>query len=236
MTKIIYKSDNNTDNIQECFLPCIPNENEWWRDMLPFKFHSKSLKEWFAKVTLNPQWKPISPGTLKICPGISDLFRQSFVWKMPCDLLLKTYKDGTFQWQTPPCDILRLESHGSEQYTTPKGQTIYKDKFNIKFGTPFWIHSTKPLKMITSPAVYHNIKVDYDVMPGIINLTKNINTQLNLNLMFRKHDTIYEFKKGQVMAYFTVMSDSLPNIIYKPQDESFNKLKLKFVGFYKDEL
>jgi len=235
MTKIIYTSQHNVDNIDEVFNPCNAVKNDWWQNLSPFITNSKSLKEWFAVVTKNKHWSPSDPNTIKTCPGLADLFKSSFIWKMPCDLLLKISDDGN-AWQTPQTDLLKLDSHSDFQYTNRLGQTIYKQKINIKFETPFLIHADRVLKYIPSAAAYHNSDIDYDVMPGVVTLSNNVSSPLNLNLMFDRKENIYEFKKGQPIAYFTFMSDKLPKLVYNPDSKCFTKNRTKFFGYYKYEI
>ena len=79
---------------QEVIQPAIQGP-KWFEGLCPFVDKKKRAFD------LHP--KPIVR-TARSCPGMLELFKNSFLVTFPCDLILETHTTGKYSWQKPHQD------------------------------------------------------------------------------------------------------------------------------------
>jgi len=216
--------------------------SKWWSGLPLFRFGASNLKEWFDIATTQSDKNcEGAPQTMRSCPGVGDLFKQSYVVKAPVDMLIKIINydpndPNAYGWliSTPTMAIshdphITAESHPPWQYMSAN-DTIYKDKVNIKLATYIWFSSKKRVQCAYFPPVYHVDNVEYDVMPGIITISDKMYVPFNINLMFPKEDKIYFIKAGQPIAYMTFLNTDKP--VFKKTDKQPGLFRKYFMNSY----
>ena len=65
---------------------------KWFDSLCPFVDKKKRAIDLYPKPILK---------TARSCPGMLELFKNSFLVTFPCDLILETTKTGKYSWQKP---------------------------------------------------------------------------------------------------------------------------------------
>ena len=87
--KISIPDDTPNVDISTFLAPCTAKSSSWWSSIKPLDYGARTMKEWFFNALQNdPQWQSSSPNTIRVCPGIGDLFKRSYLVKWPCDTLV----------------------------------------------------------------------------------------------------------------------------------------------------
>ena len=169
---------------------------KWFAGLCPFVGKKKRA------IDLHP--KPISK-TAHSCPGMLELFKNSFLVTFPCDLILETTKTGEYSWQKPSqTQVLDILHHPQEQieFNPPLSSFIM-----IKFCLPF-MYQAPNNKVSLVESTYWKIQ-PYRIAPGVLNFMNNRDPMpLNIITFFEKKDKVYEFKKGDPMALFYTLHKS----------------------------
>lgn len=209
-------SSNSNIDISTFIAPCTNKSSAWWDSLSVFDHQAKTLKDWLATVTKrNPDWMNSSPYTMRVCPGVGDLFKRSYLVKWPCDALFNVVnKDGKYLYNYKTSDgsvpsLINFDYHHEDQYRNTKHQ-IYNNMFNIKLCLPVIMFSNKIVTAITVNPDYHLSEIPYKVMPGILDYTSSTIQELNINVMFPipSYNSEYtlEFKAGNPICYLTLMN------------------------------
>ncbi len=190
---------------QEVIRPAIQGP-KWFEGLCPFVDKKKRA------IDLHP--KPIVR-TARSCPGMLELFKNSFLVTFPCDLILETHKTGKYSWQKPSATrVLDIVHHPEEQveFSSPLSSFIM-----IKFCLPF-MYQAPNNKVSLAEASYWKIQ-PYRIAPGILNFTDTRDAMpLNVITFFEKKNKVYEFKKGEPMALFYTLHKSTLEMNEKLQD------------------
>lgn len=222
MTAIHYKinipDDTPNVDISTFLAPCTAKSSSWWSGIKPLDYGARTMKEWFFNaLTRDPGWQRSVPNTIKVCPGIGDLFKRSYLVKWPCDTLLgiQGMDDGnyTYYFRIPDGQtnsILEIDSHNVHQWRSSTTQ-IYEGMLNLKVKLPVKLSSSKIAPLLPVNPDYHHSSFPYQVMPGVITLGQpGVSLDLNINLMFELPDPgdliIHEFKEGDVLCYLTLLN------------------------------
>jgi hypothetical protein len=163
----------------------------WFRQLCPFLGKNKTPLEAYNKGRL-----PIQR-TAQNCPAILELFKNSFLIKFPCDLILETMETGDYRWQKPSKTKVLTITHQTDdqiESTGPLASCII-----IKFCLPF-IFQVPDNKISFMDPLYWKIQ-PYTIVPGIIDFKKHRGPLgLHVLVAFKKKNQIYEFKKGEPMC------------------------------------
>ena len=169
---------------------------KWFAGLCPFVGKKKRA------VDLHPL--PISR-TAQSCPGMLELFKNSFLIKFPCDVILETTITGEYSWQKPSkTQVLNILNHPEEQveFNPPLSSFIM-----IKFCLPFMYQAPNNKVSLIESTYWKN--QPYKIAPGILNFMNNRNpVPLHVITFFEKKNKIYEFKKGEPMVLFYTLHNS----------------------------
>jgi hypothetical protein len=133
--------------------------------------------------------------TIRACPGIKLLFKNSFLVKCPCDVHIRfDEKLHTFISTCSDPQLCITSCHVPDQYKTPK-HSLFQNKHNIKFELPICLQ-TDSTAIFLQPT-YHE-DVPFEVLPGVVQM-KEFN--LNINTMFNFDKGDYFIKKGTPLCY-----------------------------------
>jgi hypothetical protein len=163
---------------------------KWFANLCPYVGKKKRAIDRFPLPVLRGK-------TVKGCPGMLELFKNSFLVKFPCDLILETQKNGQYRAQKPTeTEVLTLSHHREEQVELSEPLSSF---IMIKFCFPF-LYQAPNNKISFVDATYWKNQ-PYKIAPGILDFT-NAKEALPLNIItfFEKKDKIYEFKKEDPMV------------------------------------
>ena len=165
----------------------------WFKNLCPFVGQHKSpLDAYYEASTFIAR-------TAKSCPGMLELFKNSFLVKFPCDVILETKDNGEYLWQKPSKTKVLTITHQTEAQVETTGPLA--SSIMIKFGLPF-LFQTPDNKVSLLDPIYWKLQ-PYRVAPGIIDFkTKREALPLNTIVLFEKKNQIYEFKKGDPMCLY----------------------------------
>lgn len=203
-------------DISTFLTPCTNKSSAWWDSLSIFDYGAKSIKEWLSMAVKSRQnWAENHAYTMRVCPGVGDLFKRSYLVKWPCDAALNVQNvDGDYAYFYKTSDgslpaLVHFDFHHEDQYRNTNHQ-IYDNMFNVKLCLPVDLFSKKTVSVMTVNPDYHLNSVPYKVMPGVINYTPTMVHELNINLMFPipsdNSEYTLEFKAGDPICYLTVLN------------------------------
>ena len=201
---------------KEVIVPALGGPS-WFQQLCPFiGKHKTTLDAYYKAETTIAR-------TAKSCPGMLELFKNSFLIKFPCDIILETMKTGEYLWQKPSKTEVLSITHQTEaqvESTGPLSSCIM-----IKFCLPFIFQAPNNKVSLMDP-LYWKMQ-PYKVAPGIMDFHKDREPlALHIIACFKKKNKIYEFKKGEpICLYHTCHHSTLEindNLIESPirQDKS----------------
>ena len=143
--------------------------------------------------------------TMKKCPGISELFRNSFLIPSPIEILLAA-KDGELQWEVPTeiGTVGLISTFGNEQ----KGKWLH-DKINAKINLPWIIKEKTGVRMMVYESYYNQRNYNdifFKVIPGILDFKSQ--NELNINLTMPLDMTQKQIKAGEFIATLQPLSEA----------------------------
>ena len=166
--------------------------------------------------------------TARSCPAMLELFKNSFLLKFPCDLILETTITGKYSWQKPSeTQVLQVSHHNEAQteFASPLSSSIM-----IKFGLPFVCQAPNN-KASFGDAIYWKNQ-PYKIAPGILNFMNDKEAiPLNIITFFQKKNKVYEFKKGDPLALVCTLHKSTLEV-NKNLNDSFAKEHRERRTFY----
>jgi len=205
----IKKIGNESISSEDVIEPALGGP-KWFAKLCPFIGKKKRA------IDLHP--RPIGR-TVQSCPGMLELFKNSFILKFPCDVILETKENGEYSWQKPSTtQVLIIMHHPEEQseFQPPLSSFIM-----IKFSLPF-VYQAPDNKVSFVDSVYWKNQ-PYKIAPGILNFKSNKHAvPLNVITLFEKKNKIYEFKKGDPMVLLYTLNKSTLEI-NKNLEDSFSK-------------
>tara|TARA_R110000737_G_scaffold14557_1_gene30603 strand:+ start:62 stop:772 length:711 start_codon:yes stop_codon:yes gene_type:complete len=201
---------------EEVIVPAIGGPS-WFQQLCPFVGKHKTTLDAYYKASTSIR------RTAKSCPGMLDLFKNSFLIKFPCDVILETMETGEHLWQKPSkTEVLTITHHPEAhvESTGPLASCIL-----IQFCLPFIFQAPHNKVTILDP-VYWKLQ-PYKVAPGVMNFkTEREALSLNVICLFEKKNKIYEFKKGEPLCIYNTSHHSTleinNNLVESPirQDKS----------------
>ena len=169
---------------------------EWWKKM------PKSYIECNDAIG-NASERP----TIRLCSGIIELYKKSFIMPLWTDLRIRTEDNGQLGWELPS-DYTKIHEHPSIQ-TNFHLNNIH----TLKLCPPFILKSNKDLSFYCTEPFWNNVNnnnwpKDAKILPGIIDtsITAGLNVFLTVP---REKNAFYEFNAG----------DPLVNIIPITEDK-----------------
>jgi len=161
MVKTIFVSKYN--NIQEITKP---------------EYSKNNIPKWFKNLPIvksNASDKLIKPNS-KSCPSFISIYKEGYIIKAPCDILLKVDGDK-WEWNTPST-MFNIEIHEDEQLLDylPRNHNI-KKVFKLIY--PFSIITPKGYSVRQVP-IYYDFNSDWEVAYGVYDTDRlhDINPQI----------------------------------------------------------
>lgn len=148
----------------------------------------KHIPEWFKN--LKPKiFSPVIDGgvgyTMKTCPGFINLYKQSFMMPLWCDVNLSVAENGSdhASWYTPNNNS-KIEAHNSMQFDGFAGGEWQ----HLKFDCPWYVKSSKPLDFCFVQPIWNDIDQTKNlrILPGIVGTQKSQTISFNVNLMVKR--------------------------------------------------
>lgn len=211
--------DTGNVELSSYLQPCTTKSSPWWNSLDLYVQGAKDLAGWFNQSIRRggDLWKTDTPYTIKVCPGIGDLFKASYLVVWPCDCILSItgsdrnnfrfhYKNSNYD---SDLSLAGFYSHPPTQWESHFSD-IYHGMANLKIELPIMLWSSKPTPMMFVNPDYHLNHVPYTVMPGIVTCKHDKVYNLNINTMFPLpgpgETATYEFKQGTPICYLTFMN------------------------------
>jgi hypothetical protein len=145
--------------------------------------------------------------TVKTCPGIRRVIKNSIIVKSPCDIAIDIDSAGEWMWKTPDLrGLIELaEDHGPVQFGDPwtqPGSELFKNKRVIKFKFPLILHTDGEPFIFLQPQFHTDFPLE--IVNGVI-APPSPNTFLNIVTFYElpeEGDTLsIHIKKGDVLCY-----------------------------------
>lgn len=216
---------NNTLHYASGLFPANEYHPEWWRKL---------------PAMLEEHENNVYPSaTAKKCPGIIDLYKNSFILPMWSELNVKVYNEtGRYEYQFAD-EISKLTPHNPQQFN--RAFDLFTTQ-HFKLCSPWKIRTSEPLQILWADPIYNNSDnlFNYRILPGIIAHDKHL-LDVNVNLMVQRNpdkDVLYNIKFNQPL--YQLIPITSRKVIVKhhllTDSELSKELKfnrLTFVGFYK---
>lgn len=203
-------NDLETPLIDLFIEPCIPTTSSWFSSLDFFvekgvKGVSDMLVRWKDGV-LNGQvpWdifeKSSSKTTVKNCPGIKDLFKNTYIVKAPCDFhFYVKNQDGQSNMicNASSDELMSFEQHPDVQFKNHKSN-LFDGRMNLKITLPILL-DTESTYLFLQPT-YHN-QIPFEILNGVISPENGQELGLNINTLVQQVDQEYMIPKGTVLCY-----------------------------------
>jgi len=187
--------------------------------VIPIKEAYHFIPSWFKKT---PPWcdeqtehyGTIDKGTIKRCPGVSELMSLGFVIPLWCDLQIQIFDNGSFTWKTPD-PRFRCADHSSKQLTDYLPLDA-KPTLILKPECPWYIKTPPGISMLQLPMFWH-FNPNFTVAAGI--LWTDLHYSINQQIMFHKKGEIL-LKRGTPLAqYIPIRREKIPFQVGEETDE-----------------
>ena len=166
--------------------------------------------------------------TIKTCPGVSELLKNSLVATFPTDAVISYNKSRATILSTSnsPHDPFDVEVHPLDQTLLQNGGNILDGRIALKINFPF-LFSTQSRYTFLNPSWHSN--VPWKVMSGVVNPSTSVpvtNPNIFLDLPLPESDSPehlmhLEVKQGDPIAYIYFLDN--PDVSNLQQD---NELKI----------
>lgn len=188
--------------------------------------HAKDRLPPFYKKVPTTIKTPSGPhrGTVKTCPGISDLYKNGLIIQAWSDIYLNWNSPNTY-WEPKTA----AESHSSLQWNNA---SELKEFYHFKLNSPWKFKEKTGVKFLMTNAFWHETQTPYFVPNGFLEFkyqnTTNVNTFVNRNT-FPKETTI---QAGTELCQIIPLSDK--EIVlhqHEISQEEYLKMQVVFYSF-----
>jgi hypothetical protein len=155
---MLFKFTKSHINI-DCFLP---EHYRYAYEFSPIKMANKFFPEWIKNAkSAEFNWdEMVGKSSIKNCPGVADMYRNSFILPMWCDFALK-HINGSFQYT-----FADGRSMGDAHNVAQRG-AFRPDYLNFKLFSPWRIYCKEDINFLVQGAYYNYIKpLDFEIPPG----------------------------------------------------------------------
>lgn len=191
--------------------------------LYPVLHASERVPSFYKKVPTTVK-TPSGPhrGTIKTCPGVSDLYKNG--------IILQAWSDIYLNWTTPNVywePKNSAESHNSLQWNNA---SELKNFYHFKLNSPWKFKEKSGAKFLMTNVFWHDTSSPYFVPNGLLEFkyqyTTNVNTFVNINT-FPKETTI---TAGRELCQIIPLSDK--EIVLHQHEISVDEyLKMQVVFF-----
>ena len=188
-----YFSENINELIAKTRVP------GWFKDLKPLTDHPDTR---FQLADEYPESDFVF-GTVKSCPGIVDIFTNSYSLLSPCDFTIKIdHEENTWQWISP-WNRFDISGHNLSAQTGPNS-ILTKNYMNLKINIPAWLTCNQKCRLVYLPPMYHTYS-KLTTLVGTAPINPKVGVQLNVNTIIdingKSGIEFIDFKKGDVLAY-----------------------------------
>jgi len=198
------------------YLDCFTNEPDL-ATLFPFRLASEKLPGWFKHLPNGMEFHGPIRGTMKTCPGVSDLFRSGFIIVNWLDVYIDV-SNNKIDWMPKP----RAESHNSGQWDGPK-TSFLKDFYHLKLVSPWKMREKTGIKWLFTNPFWYDDTFKPLVVNGMVEYKYQHTTSVNMLVpknMFPKNITI---PAGKELAHVIPLSDK--EIVLKTHVVTDNEMK-----------
>ena len=198
-------------DISEFLVECSPSTSSWFNSLDFFINGAKDLNEYFSIVKrnilkglqsydeINSVTTPAAT-TIKNCPGIKGLFRNTILVKSPCDLHVSVLPhNNNFEVLFNSSDqrLMIGEWHDDGQFKS-RSNGLFNGAKNLKLCLPIVLQTDVDYLML-DPMYHENLP--WKTMTGVINAREYNAVQLNINVMLQETECDFIIKKGAPLCY-----------------------------------
>jgi hypothetical protein len=201
---------------------------KWWKELTPFIYGYKSLKEFFKKYGLYGSTSGTNiPITAKICPSLNLLFKNSIQVKSPAEIYIECDESG-WCWKSSNSEI-EIHEHPNEQAPKYLGEKY----FFLKFVFPFRYMTNENCSLVIQDPILYN-QMDYHVCPAVTEIKANTPMQMNIIVLLEKpkEKTIHHINFGDTLAMFS-FSKGINSLSHKKLTKNTFEIRKTFLGAYK---
>lgn len=207
-------------------------------DFFPIAKSSNFLPKWYKSLPNFYSSKighdiDINLPTMKSCDGFRSLYSKGFIIPLWADLILKTYKNNSWEYQSSD-KILTVTSHDSDQFGSE-----FNEFQHIKIMSPWILKEKSNVKFLLSNPVFNTLSKykDVNILPGILDFTFQNNS--HVNIFIQKNQQI-KLDAGTPIAQFIPLTDRKIDLkLHLLDDQEYSKLHdhtnygLSFMNRYK---
>ena len=205
---IKYKQISEELKIEDYFIPAVSKDSG-----CPFHkmqtFYS-GAKNYFQDIVTNQIHKFIgnsnemsksylTTGTLKVCPGVSELLKNSFVLRSPCDIIItyNAHREIQVSYSSYPLPMFDISQHPIGQTQLDDGTNLLDNRLFLKFTAPFFMQSPNWIPM--TPTWHKN--VPWKIASGVVSGMHPPIIFMELPLLENEEYMHLEINSGDPLAY-----------------------------------
>lgn len=164
-----------------------------------------------------------------VCPSFVDIFRNSYIFKTPCEIYVEITDKG-YDVHSANSEVMQVNRHDLKSQLWGNHNP---NLFNIKFGGNWLVKTTqKTTKIVFFDNILYN-DLPFRVMPGVLKVTNKFSSFLNLN-------TYIDRRNIPSKGYTKILKTGTPlGLLYMPdglleiEDKRFEESgKRYFMGDY----
>lgn len=177
--RIMFNIKNNNPKME--YWPMISGLNEI-EESCP-TLYKNMTPSWWKDV---PPFSETGVKSAKNCPAFSDIFNNSYVLRMWCDVTLR-FKENQFKWSTSS-PFFKMEYHANAQFLDYLPVHARKEiRGVIKFISPWLLKTSKGYSTYQMPMTY-DFNEDFTVIPGVIHTDSYHCTNLQVLITSEKEE------------------------------------------------
>jgi hypothetical protein len=192
-------------------------------DLFPIIPAAERPPAWFKNVPTTVMYNTIKRGTVRLCPGMNDLYKSGFIIQSWRDIILRV-ENGLPSWI--PNDV--AESHQSIQW----GDN-WKNHVHVKLLPPWKIKEKTGISWLFTNVNYHDLDFRAIVVNGMVEFKYQCAT--NINMLIPKNIFPGEIfiPAGKELCQIIPMCDKEIKIhMHQVTFEDFEKLTTPSFSFY----
>lgn len=212
-----------SENIVDKFIEkASPKTCCWWSKLPVLSLGFKNIESYFNALhrdrlcgyTDSPANVPV---TAKTCPGIIDLFRNTYLIKAPSDAVITVTPDGGY---TVDCADKNwfISDHSQKQFAS-EDNDFFKGKIALKFNFNIWLRTTNQSALLFTQPIYHS-KHPFVIANGMIGPKYAVREELNTIAFIdipKDEPVTYFINAGDVLSYLV----SFDGLEMRPAKQNF---------------
>jgi hypothetical protein len=188
-------------------------------DYMPITIGQKHYPKWFKNLEV-PRDRYGDYSNVRLCAGLTDLFRNTFVIPSWQEFEIAVYPDGNVTFNAPNKDDYPVEGHMLEAQA-PDAWPGYK---NVKLISPWLITSKSDiLFQMCQPSWNNSDPCLFHVVTGLVEFKYQHAVHVNMLVPILDEKYIFHIDAGEPLAYLTPLTEKSVEIDYKlvsPEERS----------------